>query len=258
MVLYSADEQMVVEASRHVLDGQVVLAGTGMPLIAIMLAKKSHAPSLCVVVETGIIDPELLPSPISVADPRIQYRAVKLGSLRDALGTVLQRGLIDVGMIGGAQIDQYGNVNSTVIGDVAKPRVRFPGSGGANDVASHARHLLIITKHEKRRFPERVDYISSPGYIDGPNGRRKAGLPTPDQDITLITDLCVMNIDKSVGRFRVTSLMPGVTIEKVLENTMFEPLLGSELGIVEPPSNDYLRILREDVDPDQVYFKSDS
>ena len=136
--------------------------------------------------------------------------------------------------------------------------MRFPGSGGANDVASHARHLLIITKHEKRRFPERVDYISSPGYIDGPNGRRKAGLPTPDQDITLITDLCVMNIDKSVGRFRVTSLMPGVTLEQVLENTMFEPLLESEFGIVEPPSNDYLRILREDVDPDQVYFKSDS
>ena len=252
---YTPDELMVVEASRHINDGEMVLAGTGMPLIAITLAQKSHAPHLCAVVETGIIDPELLPSPVSVSDPRIQYRAVKLGSLRDALACVLQRGMIDIGMIGGAQIDQFANVNSTVIGDYAAPRVRFPGSGGANDVASHSKRLLIITRHEKRRFPERVDYITSPGYIDGPDGRRKAGLPTPQQDIAIVTDLCVMEIDKRVGRLRVTALMPGVTLEQVLANTLFKPLVAERLAQVEPPTAEYIRILREEVDPKRVYFR---
>jgi len=252
---YSSDELMVVEAARHINDGEMVLAGTGMPLIAITLAKKSHAPHLCAVVETGIIDPELLPSPISVSDPRIQYRAVKLGSLRDALACVLQRGMIDIGMIGGAQIDQFANVNSTVIGDYAEPRVRFPGSGGGNDVASHSKRLLIITKHEKRRFPERVDYITSPGYIDGPDGRRKAGLPTPQQNITIVTDLCVMEIDKAYGRLKLMALMPGVTLQRVLDNTIFTPLVAERLAQVEPPSEEYIRILREEVDPKRVYFR---
>lgn len=258
MANYTPDEIMVVEASRHIRDGDIIFAGTGMPLIAITLAKKSHASHLCAVVETGIIDPELLPSPVSVSDPRIQYHAVKLGSLRDVLGCVLQRGRIDIGMIGGAQIDQFGNVNSTVIGDVSEPRVRFPGSGGANDMASHSKHLLIITKHEKRRFPEHVDYITSPGYIDGPQGRERAGLPRPDQDLTIITDLCVMEIDKGMGRLKVVSLMPGVTLDQVKDNTLFEPLAAEHVAQVEPPSEEYVRLLREEVDPDRVYFKDAS
>ena len=251
---YTLEELMVVEASRHISDGEVVLAGTGMPLIAITLAKKSHAPNLCAVVETGIIDPHLLPSPVSVSDPRIQYRAVKLGSLREALGTVLQRGLVDVAMIGGAQIDQYANVNSTVIGDYSHPKVRFPGSGGANDLASHSKRLLIITKHERRRFPPNVDYITSPGYIDGPDGRRKAGLPAPQQDIAIVTDMCVMRIDQEAGRLKVVALMPGVTLEKVQAETIFEPLVAESLAEVEPPTEEQLRLLREEVDPLHVYL----
>lgn len=252
---YSLQELMVIEASRHLQDGQIVLAGTGIPLITILLAKKTHAPTLCAMVETGAIDPQLLPSPISVSDPRIQYRAVKLGSLRDVLGAVLQRGLVDVGMIGGAQIDQYANVNSTVIGDYGSPKVRLPGSGGANDLASHCKRLLIITRHERRRFPIRVDYVTSPGYLDGPEGRRKAGLPVAHPDITIITDLCIMRVDPAVGRLKVVALMPGVPLERVVAETTFEPLVAESLGEVEPPTEEQLRLLRTEVDPMRVYFR---
>ena len=196
---YALDELMVVEAARYISDGDIVLVGTGLPFAASLFAQKSGAPHMCYVVETGPISPEVIPTPISVSDARVMYRAARVGSLVESLGGVLQRGMADVAFLGGAQIDQFANVNSTVIGDYDKPKVRFPGSGGANDLASHARKILIITRHEKRRFPERCDYITSPGYIDGPDGRAKAGLPSPYPDIFVITDLTVMAIDKSEG-----------------------------------------------------------
>ncbi len=186
---YALDELMVVEASRHIADGDVVMVGTGLPMVASLLALKSHAPNMCYVVETGPVAPDVIPTPTSVSDARVMHRAVRFGSLLDALGGILQRGMADVAFLGGAQIDQFANVNSTVIGDYERPKVRFPGSGGANDLASHAGKILIITRHEKRRFPERCDFITSPGYIDGPEGRKNAGLPQPYPDITVITEL---------------------------------------------------------------------
>ena len=253
---YSLDELMVIEASRHIADGDIVMVGTGMPMVAGLMALKNHAPNMCFVVETGPIAPEVIPTPISVSDARVMYRAVRVGSLLDSLGGVLQRGLADIGFIGGAQIDQYANVNSTAIGDYRRPKVRLPGSGGANDIASHAKKVLIIARHEMRRFPERCDYITSPGYIDGPDGRKKAGLPVPYPDIVVATDLAVMSIDKAAGRLRLDKLMPGVSLEKVKENTGFEPLLPREIGTVDPPGPRELRLLREEVDPDHVYVKA--
>ena len=255
MQRYTLDELMVVEASRYIADGDIVMVGTGLPMVASLLALKNHAPNMCYIVETGTIAPEVIPTPISVSDPRVMHRAVSHGSLLDTLGGVLQRGLADVGFLGGAQIDQFANVNSTLIGDHRKPKVRLPGSGGANDVASHAKKLLIISRHEKRRLPERCDYVTSPGYIDGPEGRRKAGLPVPYPDILVVTDLTVMSVDKAVGRLRVDKLMPGVSLDDVLQNTGFEPLLAPEVSIVDPPSDRELRILREEVDPQRVYLK---
>ena len=240
---YTLDELMVIEASRYVVDGDVVLVGTGMPMVAALMALKSHAPNMCYVVETGPIAPEVM------------YRAVRVGSLLESLGGVLHRGLVDVGFIGGAQIDQFANVNSTLIGDRVKPKVRFPGSGGANDVASHARKVLIITRHERRRFPEHCDYITSPGYIDGPHGRKNVGLPVPYPDIVVVTDMTVFSIDKSAGRLRVDKLMPGVSMGRLRENTGFEPLVPPSVGNVEPPTGSELRILREEVDPHGIYLK---
>ncbi len=253
---YRLDELMVVEASRYIADGDIVIVGTGMPMVASLLALKNHAPNMCFVVETGTIAPQVIRTPVSVSDARVMYRAVRLGSLLDALGGVLQRGLADIGFLGGAQIDQFANVNSTVIGDYSRPKVRLPGSGGANDLASHAKKVLIISRHERRRFPERCDYITSPGYIDGPEGRKKAGLPVPYPDIIVVTDLAVMSIDKAVGRLRLDKLMPGVSLSKVGENTGFEPLLPSETASVDPPSERELRLLREEVDPHNVYLKA--
>lgn len=255
-VNYSLDELMVVEASKYINDGDVVMVGTGMPMVAGLFAQKNHAPKMCYIVETGPVAPEVVPTPISVSDPRVMYRAVKHGSLLDALGGVLQRGLADVAFLGGAQIDQFANVNSTVIGDYDRPKVRFPGSGGANDLASHASRILIITRHEKRRFPKHCDYITSPGYIDGPEGRLNAGLSSPYPDIIVITNLSVLVVDKSTGRLGVDKLMPGVNFSQVEENTGFDLVSGQNPGIVTPPTINELKLLREEVDPEGMYIKS--
>ena len=252
---YALDELMVVEASRYIADGDTVMVGTGLPMVASLFAQKSHAPQMCYVVETGNIAPEVIPTPTSVSDARVMHRAVAFGSLLDSLGGVVQRGLADVAFLGGAQIDQYANVNSTVIGDYDRPKVRLPGSGGANDMASHARKIVIITRHEKRRFPERCDYITSPGYIDGPEGRKKAGLPMPYPDIFVITNLTVFSIEKATGRLSVDKLMPGVSLEQVRGSTSFEPLVAPEVVTVDPPTDDELRILRDEVDPHSVYLR---
>ena len=245
-----------MEASRYIADGDIVMVGTGLPMVAALLALKNHAPHMCYVVETGPIAPEVIPTPTSVSDARVMYRAVRHGSLVDALGGVLQRGLADVGFLGGAQIDQFANVNSTVIGDYENPKVRLPGSGGANDIASHAKKVLIIIRHEKRRFPEHCDFITSPGYIDGPEGRKKAGIPSAYPDIVVVTDMAVMAIDKGEGRLKVDKLMPGISLEQVFENTGFKPLVADQVDGVDPPQGSELRILREEVDPQGIYLKS--
>jgi glutaconate CoA-transferase subunit B len=252
------DELMIIEAARNIRDGETVFAGTGMPLVAAMFAQKSHAPNMCFVIETGPIAPQVLPVPTSVSDAKGMYRAAKLGTLREVLGCLLQRGLVDVGFLGGAQIDQYANINSTVIGDYDRPKVRFPGSGGANDIASHAKRILIICRHEKRRFPEKCAYITSPGYIDGPDGRKKAGLKNDYPDIIVVTDMAVMAVDKNTGKLQVVKLMPGVTFEQVQENTGFPLTKVANPAGVEPPTEEDLRILHEDVDPDREYVGKDA
>ncbi len=246
---------MVVEAARHISDGDVVLVGTGLPMVAGLLAQRTHAPNMCYIVETGPVAPRVLPTPISVSDPRVMHRAVSHGSLLSSLGGVLQRGLADVSFLGGAQIDRYANLNSTVIGDPERPKVRLPGSGGANDLASHSPRILIITRHERRRFPERCDYITSPGYLDGPDARKVAGLPVPCPEISVITDLCVMEIDRSTGTLAVSKLAPGVGFDEVQENTGFDLKRPHGIPTIEPPSGDIVELLRREVDPGGVYLK---
>jgi glutaconate CoA-transferase subunit B len=255
---FSLQEMYVIEASRYIEDYETVFAGTGLPIVCTMFAQKCHAPHLCFVVETGPIAPILLPTPLSVSDSRVQYKAVRLGSLREVLGSILQRGLCDVGFLGGAEIDQYGNINSTVIGDYNHPKVRFPGSGGANDIASHSKKILIITRHEKRRFPEKCNYVTSPGYIDGPDGRKKAGLSSPCPILRIITDIAVMESDPGTGRLKIVKLMPGCSVEDVFANTGFRPDLAKNIEAVKPPSKAELRILREQVDPYELYIKMHS
>ncbi len=252
---YELNELMIIEAARHIGNGDVVMVGTGLPMVATTLAMKTHAPELVAVIESGPIDPVIMQTPISVSDPRVMHEAARLGSLREVLGCILQRGLVDIGFIGGAQIDQYGNINSTVIGDYRSPKVRLPGSGGANDIASHAKHLLIIVSHEKRRFPLQCDYITSPGYLNGAGARHDAGLKVATPGIAVVTNLAVMESDAETGLFRVTKLMPGVDLDAVYSNTEFRPGVAAAVGEVAPPSEREIKTLREEVDPDGVYVK---
>jgi glutaconate CoA-transferase subunit B len=256
-VNFELDELMVIESARHIRDGETVFVGTGMPMVAAMYAQKTHAPNMCFVVETGPISPQVLPVPTSVSDPRAMYRAAKLGTLREVLGCLLHRGMVDVGFLGGAEIDQFANINSSVLGDYQRPKVRFPGSGGANDIASHAKRILIISRHEKRRFPERCSYITSPGYLDGPDGRVKVGLKVTHPDITVVTDLAVMSVDKTTGKLRVVKLMPGVSFERVQENTGFPVGAASQVSTVELPTAEELNILHQQVDPAKEYLGKD-
>jgi glutaconate CoA-transferase subunit B len=253
---YTREELMSIEASRFIKSTDTVILGTGLPMVAAIFAQKTHAAGVNFVVESGSIDPVLPSAPFTVADPIIGHRAVKTGSLRDILGCLVQRGLVDIGFLGGAEIDQFGNINSTWIGDPRSPEVRLPGSGGANCIASCVPKILIITRHERRRFPRRVQFITSPGYINGPDGRQRAGLKITKPEIIVVTDLCVMEIDPSTGRLRITKLMPGITVDQVYENTGFKPAVSEPVGAVEPPTDEEVRILREEVDPRQIYLKA--
>lgn len=253
---YSREELMVIEATRQLRDGDIVFVGTGLPMLATTLAQRTHAPNVVMVIESGVIAPQVRPTPISVSDPKAMYRAMKLGTLREVLGCLLQRGLVDVGFIGGAQIDRYANINSTQIGPPGAMRRRLPGSGGANDMASHCRRLLIITHHERRRFPQRCDYITSPGFLDGPGGRQRAGL-NPDFAVTVVTDLAVMENDPETCALRIVRLMPGIAVDDVLAETGFRPDTVSDVQEVDPPAPGVLRVLREEVDPARVYLKSE-
>lgn len=248
MAMYNAMELMICVASRLLEDGATVGVGTGAPCAAAMLAQKTHAPGLLVAFEAGGLAPVLPAMPISVGDSRTTHRALMATSMCDIM-EACQRGVMDYAFLGGAQIDAYGNLNSTVIGDYQRPSVRFPGSGGANDFASFCWRTLIITRHDRRRFVEKVDFLTTPGYLTGPGAREAAGLPKGGGPYRVITDLAVMRFDEKTCRMRAESLHPGVAFEQVRENTGFELGEVAHPRETAPPKKEELRVLREEVDP---------
>jgi glutaconate CoA-transferase, subunit B len=248
VALYNAMELMICVASRLLEDGATVAVGTGGPCAAAMLAQKTHAPNLYIMFEAGGMAPQLPAMPISVGDSRTFYRGLIASGMCDVM-EACQRGAVDYAFLGGAQIDAFGNLNSTVIGDHAHPKVRFPGSGGANDFASFCWRTLVMTWHDARRFVERVDFLTSPGFLTGPGAREKAGLPPDTGPYRVITNLAVMGFDAGTKRMQVESLHPGVSFDQVQENTGFEMALVDRAGITDPPEDTELRILREQVDP---------
>src|SRR3954452_16313383 len=246
---YNAMELMICCAARLLDNGCTVAVGTGVPCAAAMLAQRTAAPRLVIFFEAGGVAPQLPTMPISVGDSRTFYRACMTTSMSDVMETC-QRGLIDYTFLGGAQIDAYGNLNSTMIGsDYARPKVRFPGSGGANDLASLCWRVLVVTNHDKRRFVEKLDFLTTPGYLTGPGAREAAGLPAGTGPYRVITDLAVMGYDERTKRMQVRSLHPGVTMEQVRENTGFAIDAVEGVATTAPPGEDALRILREEIDP---------
>ncbi|MDG6929314.1 MAG: 3-oxoadipate--succinyl-CoA transferase subunit B [Nitrososphaerota archaeon] len=249
---YTTAELVTVMASRELEDRKTAFVGAGLPLISAALAQKTHAPDLTIIFEGGAVAPLIHPTlaPYSTNEARATRFALMVSSPSD-LFNLLHRGYIDYGFLGGAQIDKYGNINTSVIGDFEHPKVRLPGSGGANDISSLCTKTMIVTHHEKRRFIEKIDFLTSPGYLAGGDSRRAAGLIFGKVD-RLVSHLCVMDFDEESGVMRVKKLHPGVTIEDVLENTGFAPLVAEKLETTSPPTERELKILRE-LDPEGMY-----
>jgi glutaconate CoA-transferase, subunit B len=242
-------ELMICVASRQLEDGKTAVIGTGMPLAAAMLAQKTRCPNLITMFEAGSIAPQLSKLPLSVADSFTMTNALMLSSM-DEIMSACQRGVVDYTFLGGAQIDMYGNLNSTMVGtDIQKPKVRLPGSGGANDLASLCWKTLIITPHDKRHFVAKVDFLTTPGYLSGPGAREAAGLPPNTGPYKVISTLALMGYDAVTKRMCVESLHPGVTADDIRNNTGFEILFVDNLTITSEPTNEELQILRSEVDP---------
>lgn len=253
---YSNKEMQAVMLARQIRDGQTVIVGTGLPLIGAALAKNTYAPGCHLIMESGIIDGTPKEVPTSVNDLRFMVGASVLWEQFRYFGfqnTSLKYGTVDLGFIGGAQIDPYGNVNSTVIGDYFSPKTRFTGSGGANGIATFL-NTIIIMQHEKKRFVEKVDYLTSPGWIDGPNGRAKKGLPVDRGPLAVITELGLMRFDPLTKRMYVAEYYPGIEVTEIIERTGFEIDVSQAVEAREPES-EVLAILREKVDPSGIFIK---
>lgn len=246
---FTTKQMMAVALAREIEDGKTYIIGTGLPLIGGSLAKNTHAPNAHLIFESGILEGNPQEVPTSVSDLRLDYQASVFWPQYRYFGyqTLAARcGQIEAGFLGGAQIDPYGNLNSTCIGAYERPATRFSGSGGANGIATYC-DTVIIMKHEKRRFVEHVDYITSPGWIDGPDGRAKRGLSADKGPRAVITELGVMRFGPD-KRMYLAELFPGVALEQIKENTGFA-LDVSRAVTAQPPTQEYLLTLAQKVDP---------
>ena len=254
MADYTLTELMAVTAAREIKDGEVVFAGTGLPMLSAMLAQRAHAPNCIIVFEAGTVASQLAHLPMSVGDPRVMRGAATAAGLSEVFTYVLQAGRVDVGFLSGAQIDRFGNINSTCIGaDPRHPKVRFHGSGCSCDIACLAKRTIIIALHEKRRFPETVDYVTSPGWLTGGDSRRQAGL-IRGGPAAIVTTKGVMRFRPATKETYLASFHPGLSAQAVADDTGFALDIA---GATETPvpAPDELRILREIVDPERVFLK---
>src|SRR5512136_2363753 len=250
MLTYSANEMMALAAGRFIKDGDIVFAGTGVSMLAATAAKRIYAPKAVVFFETGGIDPILEEIPLSVADLRVMYGTCMNSGLIEAFSIVGHRKLHTVAFLGAVQIDRYGNLNTTSLGDYHRPKTRFSGSGGACDVASFASGVITFMQHEKRRFVERLDYLTSVGGYKGGDSRRKLGLKRGGA-VAVVTNLGVMKFDETSKEMVLAQYYPGVSVTRIVENTSF-PIDVSGAAEAPPPSAEELRILREEVDPQKL------
>jgi glutaconate CoA-transferase subunit B len=248
---YESFELMAAAGAREVKDGEVVAVGLGLPVVACFLAKRTHAPNISIILELGVIDPEPEEIGAGLSDPRFWYRAKALTSFVDCLGMTLHRGLVDVGFLGGLEVDAYGNLNTTLLGDPQENFRRFTGSGGGNDVASSAKRTVIIIRHEARKLKKAISFITSPGYIHGSGDRQELGLVGGPS--VVITNKAVFDFDDDSRRMRVRSIHPGSNIDDVLANMSFEPVVPDDLPQTEPPTAEEVRIIREEIDPEGKY-----
>lgn len=253
LTTYTAPELLTINAARLLRDGDTVFVGVGLPNLACNLARRTHAPNLVMIYEAGVIGAQPARLPLSIGDPTLVSGALSVCSMYDIFAFYLQRGNVDVGFLGGAQIDRYGNINATVIGDYGHPKVRLPGSGGSQEIAAWANRCYVLTPHQKRRFPEKCDFRTSAGYLGGRSEREAANL-RGQGPVAVVTDIGFLEPDAS-GELVLTALHPGKTAEEAKANTGWELRSAASLRTTEPPTEEELRILREELDPRGIYLK---
>ncbi len=250
---YTSAELMTVNAARLLRDGDVVFVGVGLPNLACNLAHRTHAPNLRMIYEAGVIGARPARLPLSIGDPTLVSGAAAVCSMYDIFTLYLQRGNVDVGFLGGAQIDRFGNINATVIGDYDHPKVRLPGSGGSMEIAAWACRCYVITPHQKRRFPARVDFATSAGFLGGRSEREASGVCGGGPQ-AVVTDLGILEPDET-GEMVLTALHPGCSLEQAQANTGWTLKSAATLRRTEPPALEELRILRSELDPQGIYLK---
>jgi glutaconate CoA-transferase subunit B len=250
---YSKTELMICVAARLFEDASTCFIGTGIPMLAAMLASRTTAPNLVPIFEFGGMGAILEDLPRAVGEARTFHKGIAAAGICEAMETA-QRGFIDYGFLGGAQIDPYGNLNSVVIGEHDHPKARLPGSGGGNDVGSHCWKTVAIMQHDTRRFVPKVDFLTTPGYLSGTGTRESSGLPRGTGPAFVVSTLALMDYDPETCRMRLKATHPGVTAEEVIASTGFELIIPQEVGQNEPPSAEELRLLRDEIDPEKLYI----
>jgi glutaconate CoA-transferase, subunit B len=246
---YNLREYLAYLGSVMLEDKKSVFVGTGLPIIAAVLAQKTHAPNLLIVFEAGGIGPQIPELPISVGEGRTFHKGIMAGSMHDVM-SLSQGGYVDYGFLGSAQIDMYGNINTTVIGDHDHPKTRLPGSGGASDVSSFSDKLIIIAANQnKQTLVNKLDFLTTAGYLDGPGAREKAGLPKHGGPYRLVTQLGIYGFNEQSKRIELISAHPDVSIDQIKEASSFEILVPDKIGVSPTPPKEYLEILRREIDP---------
>jgi glutaconate CoA-transferase subunit B len=249
---YSPSELMIVSASRALQGSRVVFVGVGMPNIACNLARRDHSPNIELVYESGVFGAHPARLPLSIGDPTLVSDATSVTGINDLFMLYLQGGRVDVALLGGAQIDRFGNLNTTVIGDYANPKVRLPGSGGACEIATNAKKVFMIMRLKKRAFVDKLAFRTSPGHLDGGDARQRLGLPGNGPEL-VITDRALFSFDNPEREMMLTELAPGETVDSIRAEVGWDLKVSAEIRTMTPPSESELEIIRQQLDPEGLY-----
>ncbi len=249
---YTPSEMMIVAAARALAGALTVFVGIGLPNVACNLAQRTVAPQLELIYEAGVYGARPARLPLSIGDPTLVSGSLAAMPMADLFGLYLQGGRVEVAMLGGAQIDRFGNLNSTVIGSYEKPMVRLPGSGGAAEIALHAKRTLVIMRLSKRAFVETLDFQTSPGHLEGGDARVRHGLPGAGPTL-VVTDMALFDFAPPAHEMRLVSLHPGITIDQVRSLIGWDVCVAADLGQTPAPSDAELVAIRQELDPQGLY-----
>ena len=250
---YTPSEIMITSSARALIGERVVFVGVGLPNIACNLARHTVAPELELVYESGVFGARPARLPLSIGDPTLISGATLVCPISDLFMNYLQGGRINVAFLGAAQIDRFGNINTTVIGDYRKPKVRLPGSGGACEIAIHAQKVFVIVRLRRRAFVERLDFRTSAGHLNGGPGERTAlGMPGAGPQL-VVTDRAIFRFERDTREMFLSSVHPGVAVDEVQAQVGWPLKVAPDLGTTEPPTAEELRLIREQLDPEGIY-----